>query len=483
MSTPSKGNKVSDDVVETPQVGALEEVRTSTPVPTEDDELVPKDADGNIYPEESAGGTPTGTPRKDNDIVEEQKEEPPSEDEEKEGSDVESCGEEQREDSPSPNPTLPEQDVFTASSGPLTPQMIAGAPDQGKLHLASSLIKMSEPLRKLLKSRTRDLKTANSTPSRMPNQDELKALHRELSLALANNQEEMDMRQLVLGTQSQIAQINGSFVGFHDALERLLKQSTVTHGHNILQEDAIKAGLAKLEQDVRSSWMSQAKNRAAIEGNGKAIKELAKEISDIINMLREILARVPNFFPLGNPKELTNWIPSSHGTPGTSPMDPALTRKQWEQLLLEYKEPSNWITNGQGTPGPTPTGQAPTVCNKQSGQRQANREPTKKPNAPKKALECPFCCGSHRSYKCEVFTTWQARRHFLLTERGCLKCLKLAINKNDHVCDREKASCFLCHKLGHHSSVCENNPQDNNELQPPAKKPKYASNKDTAKRK
>ncbi|EGT43184.1 hypothetical protein CAEBREN_11868 [Caenorhabditis brenneri] len=482
MSTTSEGNKVNDDVVETPQVGALEEVRTSTPVPTEDDDLVPKDAQGNVYPEESAGGTPTGTPRKDNEIVEEQKEETPSEDEEKEDSDEEACGEEQREDSPSPNPTLPEQDVFTASSGPLTPQMIAGAPDQGKLHLASSLIKMSEPLRKLLKSRTRDPKTANSTPSRMPDQDELKAIHRELTLTLANNQEEMDMRQLILGTQSQIAQINGSFVGFHDVLERLLKQSTVTHGHNVLQEDAIKSGLAKLELDVRSSWMSQAKNRAAIEGNGKAIKELAKEIADIINMLREILARIPSFFPLGPPKELTNWIPTSHGTYGQSSVEPALTRKQWEELLA-YKEPSIGVTNGQGTSGPAPTRQAPTVSKKQSGQRQENREPTKKPNAPKKALECSFCSGSHRSYKCEAFGTWQERRHFLLTEKGCLKCLKMAINKNDHVCDREKAPCFHCRKVGHHSSVCENQPQDNNEQQPPAKKAKYTSNKDTTKRK
>ena len=320
-----------EEIVETPPVGANEIVRASTPVPATDEDPTPRDAAGNEYPDYDGGFTPKGSPIK---VAEphtdsEAKETPEKEQHEEKEEEQESL-EQDKVGSQYPNRNLPANFIesyianyFNNSSGPLTPEMVKPIKE-----------KRANKLKRVIDSQ--HCTPIHSTPtSRMDPTESVLTLHREINMILTQSKsynilnyqdknrilpdiKENDIRQLVLSMQSQIANLTGNISGFQESMNKLKTQSASTHGHAILQEDACKTGFGKLEDTVRSAWISQGRNRAAIATNNELILQLSKEITIIQGLLRDIIARLPPLHPIGPPKESHNWMTAGAGTSESS---------------------------------------------------------------------------------------------------------------------------------------------------------------------
>ncbi|EGT47720.1 hypothetical protein CAEBREN_20436 [Caenorhabditis brenneri] len=103
-------------------------------------------------------------------------------------------------------------------------------------------------------------------------QEMIKKIQMDSSLA------DTDTRSLILSLHSQVATLTGAVELMDESFKKIHSKVLLVHGAAINQEEATTRGFAKLEQLMLDSWKSQGKNRSSIDTNNGLLKEAIKHL-------------------------------------------------------------------------------------------------------------------------------------------------------------------------------------------------------------
>ncbi|EGT58575.1 hypothetical protein CAEBREN_02312 [Caenorhabditis brenneri] len=445
-------------------VGVDEEIRSSTPPPTPDQE--PEKSAEDQFDEYEPGKTPPY--EKSDEEASDDEVEPESGDEEEEGEVME-------EDPKVPGPAPPTS-FELPKSGPITPNDIV------KSHITLNLLDGAKRLRKALdgakqtpkKIRDEEPKEKIQTTPRKSKNREPKATEKEFQIDpqfLFRFQQEMikkiqmdssladtDTRSLILSLHSQVATLTGAVELMDESFKKIHSKVLLVHGAAINQEEATTRGFAKLEQLMLDSWKSQGKNRSSIDTNNGLLKEAIKHLE------AKQAAEVGATAQAGPSKIQGNWMFPNGATANGQipPIHPNFTVM-----------PTTGATGSSGFAG--------------YGYRE--------PQPYQAQAECAFCKGAHPSEKCRTFGKWHLRRQVVIGQNGCMYCLRPGACPDGKLHEEcaGKPLCDLCHTMyphpmdqhrrHHHVSLCERcKPMEppKESIQPPPKKAKPTIKKETS---
>lgn len=409
-------------------VGANEDVRTSTPIPTNDRE--PEHGPpGNEMGDYRPGQTPPYEISSESEASEDEAEEPQTEEEH----------EEEDKDTPGPAPPAP----WLSKSGPITPEDIVEP-------------KRSEEAkdRKIHKEESKKAKESvepyESTPRRKrelePNPSEKKGKGSDPQLLFIQQQEiidkiklnktlsDTDNRTLLLSLHTQVATLTGAVDNATKTVDKLNTKVRAVHGFTSGLEETFLRSLAELKELGINAWRSQGRNRASIDSNNELIKETNKTIEAWKAAISAGAGVHPGITKIQEP----NWMHPHSGATGGAMITPI-------------------HPNFAGVPSGAPAHTGFGGYGYQMEPQQLYQPPTR----------CDFCFAGHAPEKCRAFPKWHIRRRLMIDRKACFWCLKPGTSPEGQIHEDcpSKHSCELClisyphpseaHRRHHHVALCE----------------------------